>query len=108
MAESGPLNCTVVNRRFTPPRFAEPWCNDCSLVLRLRVTYAVLRLAAVVAAAMTAHLTATDLPLLVGRLVTGSNASVQLTNVGSQPITAWSLATTSLSAGQTHRAIQTV
>jgi hypothetical protein len=57
---------------------------------------------------MTADLTATDLPLVVERVVTGSHASVQLTNVGSQPITAWSLATTSPSAGRTHRAIQTV
>src|ERR1700730_609936 len=79
-----------------------------ALVLRMRVPHAGLRLAAPVSAAMAAVLAATDFPLTVGRVVTGSNASVQLTNVGHQPITAWSLATTSLSVDRTHRDIQTV
>jgi len=57
----------------------------------------------------TAALTATvDLPLAVGRLITGSKASVQLTNSGNQTITAWCLATTWLVGESTHREIETV
>lgn len=41
--------------------------------------------------------------------MSGANAHVQLTNVGSQVITAWSLATTTRpAAGTTHREVETV
>jgi hypothetical protein len=48
------------------------------------------------------------LPVVAGRLTTGSSSRVQLTNTGSQPVDAWSLAiTTHPEEGRTHRVVQT-
>jgi hypothetical protein len=52
---------------------------------------------------------AADLPLVVSQLVTGPGSQVQLTNTGTQPVNAWSLAiTTSAGAGRTHQEVRTV
>jgi len=51
---------------------------------------------------------AADLPLAV-RLATGSASRAELTNTGTQPVNAWSLAiTTPAGEGRTHRTVQTV
>jgi hypothetical protein len=48
-------------------------------------------------------------PLLIGDLVTGNASHVRLTNSGSQPVTAWSLAAiTEPAPGRTHREVYTV
>jgi hypothetical protein len=50
----------------------------------------------------------TELPLVASHLVTGPSSHVELTNRGSQPITAWSLAVvTQRGAGGTHREVET-
>jgi hypothetical protein len=47
-------------------------------------------------------------PLTVSDLVTGDGSHVRITNVGSQPVTAWSLAaTTEPAPGRTHRELYT-
>jgi hypothetical protein len=72
------------------------------------------RLAVVLATSLTIVLpcatamTAADFPLVIGPLVTGSNANVQLTNITPRTITAWSLATTWVAADRPHREIKTV
>jgi len=49
-----------------------------------------------------------DMPLVVSDVATGSRSHVRLTNTGSQPVTAWSLAASSPSAGGgTHREVYT-
>jgi len=61
----------------------------------------ILLLAAVVAAA--------DMPLSVSDIVTGPQSHVRLTNNGTQPVTAWSLAATTRSeGGRTRREVYTV
>jgi hypothetical protein len=53
-------------------------------------------------------LAAADAPLTVSDVVTGPSSHVRLTNTSSQPVTAWSLATTTQSAnGRTHREVYT-
>jgi hypothetical protein len=52
---------------------------------------------------------AADLPLVASHLVTGPGSQVELTNTGSQPVIAWSLAiTTSAGEGRTHQEVRTV
>jgi hypothetical protein len=52
---------------------------------------------------------AADLPLVTSNLVTGPGSQVQLTNKGSQPVNAWSLAiTTPAGPGRTHQQVRTV
>jgi hypothetical protein len=52
---------------------------------------------------------ASDLPLVASHLVTGPGSQVQLTNTGSQPVNAWSLAiTTPAGEGRTHQEVRTV
>ena len=51
---------------------------------------------------------AADLPLKVSDVVTGPQSHVRLTNTGSQPVTAWSLAATTQESGGTHREVYTV
>jgi hypothetical protein len=61
------------------------------------------------AAVLMAALIANELPVTVGRLVTGSNSQVELTNAADQPVTAWALAmTTHPDIGRTHRDVWTV
>src|SRR5712692_8164083 len=50
---------------------------------------------------------ASDLPVVAGRLVTGSASHVELRNTGNQPATAWVLAITTHGDGRTHRVVQT-
>jgi hypothetical protein len=51
---------------------------------------------------------AAQMPLTVGDVVTGPPSHVRVTNTGSQPVTAWSLAATSTSpSGRTHREVYT-
>lgn len=58
---------------------------------------------------LTASVYASDMPLSVGQLVTGTPTHVRLTNTSSQPVTAWSLAaTTHADGGRTHREVYTV
>ncbi len=58
---------------------------------------------------LTAGMNASDMPLAVGQLVTGTPSHVRLTNTSSQPVTAWSLAaTTHADGGRTHRDVYTV
>jgi len=58
---------------------------------------------------LTAGMNASDMPLAVGQLVTGTPSHVRLTNTSSQPVTAWSLAvTTHADGGRTHREVYTV
>jgi hypothetical protein len=60
-------------------------------------------------AAAVATVTATDFPLTLSQLVTGPSSSVRLTNTAAQPVTAWSLATTTVSGdGRTRREVETV
>jgi hypothetical protein len=50
-----------------------------------------------------------DLPIVVSHLVTGPGSQVQLTNTGSQPVNAWSLAiTTPAGEGRTRQEVRTV
>ena len=52
---------------------------------------------------------ASDPPLVASHLVTGPGSQVQLTNTGSQPVNAWSLAiTTPAGEGRTHQEVRTV
>ena len=52
---------------------------------------------------------AADLPLVASHLVTGPGSQVELTNTGSQPVIAWSLAiTTSAGEGRTRQEVRTV
>jgi hypothetical protein len=52
---------------------------------------------------------AADVPLAVSDVTTGSQSHVRLTNTGSQPVTAWSLAaTTQAEGGRTRREVYTV
>jgi hypothetical protein len=52
---------------------------------------------------------AAEMPLKVSDVVTGPQSHVRLTNTGTQPVTAWSLAaTTQAEAGRTHREVYTV
>jgi len=76
--------------------------------LRLSSAAQLTILFAIVAAAV-ATVTATDFPLTLSRLVTGASSSVRLTNTAAQPVTAWSLATTTVSGdGRTRREVETV
>src|SRR5580765_5784511 len=51
---------------------------------------------------------AAESPLIVSDLVTGDASHVRITNSGSQPVTAWSLAvTTEPAPGRTHREVYT-
>jgi hypothetical protein len=51
---------------------------------------------------------AAESPLIVSHLVTGDASHVRITNSGSQPVTAWSLAaTTEPAPGRTHREVYT-
>jgi hypothetical protein len=51
---------------------------------------------------------AADSPLVVNDLVTGESTHVRITNTGRQPVTAWSLATiTETAGGRTHREVYT-
>jgi hypothetical protein len=51
---------------------------------------------------------AAESPLVVSDLVTGEASHVRITNTGGQPVTAWSLAATTQSAGgRTHREVYT-
>jgi hypothetical protein len=53
-------------------------------------------------------LAAADTPLKVSDVVTGPSSHVRLTNTSTQPVTAWSLAATTTSAGgRTHREVYT-
>jgi hypothetical protein len=48
------------------------------------------------------------LPVAAGQLATGPSSRVRITNTGTQPVTAWSLAiTTHPEEGKTHRVVQT-
>jgi hypothetical protein len=50
----------------------------------------------------------TESPLIVSNLVTGESSHIRLTNSGHQPVTAWSLAASTESAGgRTHREVYT-
>jgi hypothetical protein len=52
---------------------------------------------------------AADLPLVASHLVTGPGSQVQLTNTGTQPVNAWSLAiATPASEGRTRQEVRTV
>jgi hypothetical protein len=52
---------------------------------------------------------AAELPVVAGRLVTGPNSHVDLTNMSSQSVTAWTLVvTTTQPDGTVHRATETV
>jgi hypothetical protein len=52
---------------------------------------------------------AADMPLAVSDVTTGPQSHVRLTNTGSQPVTAWSLAaTTQAEGGRTRREVYTV
>jgi hypothetical protein len=52
---------------------------------------------------------AAESPLIISDLVTGNAGTVRLTNSGSQPVTAWSLAAiTEPAPGRTHREVYTV
>ncbi|MEO8258150.1 MAG: hypothetical protein ABI868_12460 [Acidobacteriota bacterium] len=52
---------------------------------------------------------AADLPVAASHLVTGPESQVELTNTGTQPVNAWSLAiTTALGEGRTRQSILTV
>jgi hypothetical protein len=62
-----------------------------------------------VLATVAASAPAAESPLLVSDLVTGNASHVRLTNSGSQPVTAWSLAAiTEPSPGRTHREVYTI
>jgi hypothetical protein len=51
---------------------------------------------------------ATEMPVTVSNLVTGPKSRVQLTNTSKQPVTAWSLATTTQAeGGRSHREVYT-
>lgn len=51
---------------------------------------------------------AADSPLIISDLVTGDSSHVRITNTSSQPVTAWSLATTVQTAGgRSHREVYT-
>jgi hypothetical protein len=57
----------------------------------------------------TAGVYASDMPLSVGQVVTGTPSHVRITNTSSQPVTAWSLAaTTHADGGRTHREVYTI
>jgi hypothetical protein len=60
-------------------------------------------------ATVVATLAAADFPLTLSQLVTGPSSHVRLTNAAAQPVTAWSLATTTSSGdGRTRREVETV
>lgn len=49
-----------------------------------------------------------NLPLLISRTTTGPMSLVEVRNTADQPITAWSLATTTPSSRGTHRVVETI
>jgi hypothetical protein len=51
---------------------------------------------------------AAEIPLKVSDVVTGPRSHARLTNAGSQPATAWSLAATTTQNGRTHREVYTI
>jgi signal transduction histidine kinase len=58
---------------------------------------------------LSASVSASEMPLSVGPVVTGTPSHVRLTNTSTQPVTAWSLAaTTQAGGGRTHREVYTV
>lgn len=57
---------------------------------------------------MAGVVSASDMPLIVSRLVSGAPGHVQITNTSSQAVTAWSLAATRAEDGRTHREVYTV
>jgi hypothetical protein len=50
---------------------------------------------------------AAESPLIVNEVITGEASHVKITNTGSQPVTAWSLAAITPSANGTHREVYT-
>jgi hypothetical protein len=62
---------------------------------------------AVVVALSAAAAAAVDMPLRISDVVAGTAAHVRLTNTGTQPVTAWSLAVSTSSAGGSHREVYT-
>jgi len=57
---------------------------------------------------LAAAVVASDMPMTVGQLVTGPSSHVQVTNTGTQAITAWSLAaTTHAEGGRNHQDVYT-
>jgi signal transduction histidine kinase len=75
------------------------------MLMSLLTTLKALLMAALIAS----DLPVTDLPVTVGRVLTGPNSRVELTNTADQPVTAWALAmTTHPDVGRTHREVWTV
>jgi hypothetical protein len=66
--------------------------------MSLRIAVSAVAMSAVLAAAP-------DMPLRVSDLVTGAQTHLRVTNTGSQPVTAWSLAATSRTATGSHREV---
>src|SRR4029077_5888979 len=60
-----------------------------------------------IALMLTAVVHAPDIPVTVSQVVTGSSSHVRITNTSPQAVTAWSLATTSVSGDRTHREVYT-
>jgi hypothetical protein len=60
-----------------------------------------------IALMLTAALHGSDMPVTVSQVVTGPSSHVRLTNTSPQAVTAWSLATTSVSGDRTHREVYT-
>ena len=60
-----------------------------------------------IALLLTRLVSATDMPITVSQVVTGSPSHVRLTNTSPQAITAWSLATIAVSGDRTHREVYT-
>jgi YD repeat-containing protein len=67
--------------------------------MSLRMFFSTVLLAAVMNAA--------DMPVTVSEVTTGAQSHVKLTNRSSQPVTAWSLAATTIAGGRTHRDVYT-
>jgi hypothetical protein len=71
-----------------------------------QVVYMSLRIISTVVM-LSATVLASEMPLAVGDLVTGTPSHVRVTNTARQPVTAWSVAATSPTASGSHREVYT-